>query len=153
MEPNILIYLQIKKGVNGMESKNMELIYPKIANLLLNMIPEEWDKVLVYSEVREGYERMYFYYYPKNGLNPIYSLDIVDNFDVDEEVLENKEMGLYECFRELWNEFKNQRQKQWTYLTFILYSTGKMNIEYNYSNVSEISPVDKQNDWMKKYIS
>lgn len=136
-----------------MESKNMELIYPKIANVLLNMIPEEWDKVLVYSEIREGYERMYFYYYPKNKLNPIYSLDIVDNFDIDEEVLENKEMKLYECFRELWYEFKNQGQEQWTYLTFVLYSTGKMNIEYNYSNVSEISPVDKQNDWMKKYLS
>ena len=136
-----------------MESKNMERIYPKIANILLNMIPEEWDKVLVYSEVREGYERMYFYYYPKNELNPIYSLDIVDNFDVDEDVLENKEMQLYECFRVLWYEFKNQGQEQWTYLTFILYSTGKMNIEYNYSNVSEISLVDKQNNWMKKYLS
>ena len=46
-----------------METKKMELIYPKIANALLNIIPEEWDKVLVYSEVREGYERMYFYQY------------------------------------------------------------------------------------------
>lgn len=136
-----------------MESKNMELIYPKIANILLNMIPEEWDKVLIYSEVREGYERMYFYYYPKNKVEPIYSLDIIDNFDIDEDILEDKEMKLYECFRELWYEFKKQGQEQWTYLTFILDATGKMNIEYNYSNVSEISPVDKQNAWMKRYLN
>ena len=43
----------------------------KIADTLLNIIPEEWDKVLVYSEVREEYERMYFYYYPKDELKPI----------------------------------------------------------------------------------
>ena len=125
----------------------------KIADTLLNIIPEEWDKVLVYSEVREEYERMYFYYYPKDELKPIYSLDIVDYFNVNEELLEEKEMKLYKYFRELWNEFKNQEQEQWTYLTFILNSKGKMNIDYNYDNVSEISPVDKQNKWMKKYLS
>lgn len=36
---------------------------------------------------------------------------------------------------------------------FILNSKGKMNMDYNYDNVSEISPVDKQNEWMKKYLS
>lgn len=136
-----------------METKRMESIYLEIADALLNIIPEEWDKVLVYSEVREGYERMYFYYYPKDELKPIYSLDIIDNFNVDEELLEEKEMKLYECFRGLWNEFKNQEQEQWTNLTFILNCKGKMNIDYNYDNVSEISPVDKQNEWMKKYLS
>ena len=62
-------------------------------------------------------------------------------------------MKLYKYFRELWNEFKNQEQEQWTYLTFILNSKGKMNIDYNYDNVSEISQVDKQNKWMKKNLS
>jgi len=135
-----------------METSKMEVIYPKIANELLNMIPEEWQKVLVYSEVRDGYERMYFYYYPKSEVKPIYSLDIIDIFDIDEDLLEGKEMNLYRYFRELWEEFRNQGQKQWTYLTFILESTGKMNIEYGYENVSEVSPVDKQNEWMKKYL-
>jgi len=135
-----------------METSKMEVIYTKIANELLNMIPEEWQKVLVYSEVRDGYERMYFYYYPKSEVKPIYSLDIIDIFDIDEDLLEGKEMNLYRYFRELWEEFRNQGQKQWTYLTFILESTGKMNIEYGYENVSEVSPVDKQNEWMKKYL-
>ena len=135
-----------------METSKMEVIYPKIANELLNMIPEDWQKVLVYSEVRDGYERMYFYYYPKSEVKPIYSLDIIDIFDIDEDLLEGKEMNLYRYFRELWEEFRNQGQKQWTYLTFILESTGKMNIEYGYENVSEVSPVDKQNEWMKKYL-
>lgn len=135
-----------------METKKMEDIYLKIANTLLNIITEEWDRVLVYSEIRTGYERMYFYYYPKNKLKPIYSLDIVDNFEVDEDLVEENEMKLYDCFRELWNEFENQEQEKWTYLTFILDSEGKMSIDYNYSNVSEISPVDKQDKWMKKYL-
>lgn len=133
-----------------METSKIQNIYPKIANELSNIIPEEWKKILVYSEWREGYERIYFYYYPKNRVDPIYSLDIIDIFDIEEELIEETEMNLQRYFRELWAEYKNQ--EKCTYLTIKLEYTGKMSVEYGYENVSEVSPVDKQNEWIKKYL-
>lgn len=130
----------------------MEQLYQEIANILVNIVPEEWKKILLYAEYREGYKKVYFYYFPETGDKPIYSLDIVDLFTIDEDELEELEDELYKCFSRLWEEFKEQEQEQWTNLTFILENTGKMKINYGYENLSEISPVEKQDKWEAEYL-
>ncbi|WP_084256207.1 immunity protein YezG family protein [Anoxybacteroides amylolyticum] len=42
------------------------------------MIPEKWKKILLYAEFREGYKKIFFYYYPMDREEPVYSLDIPD---------------------------------------------------------------------------
>ncbi|WP_419893141.1 immunity protein YezG family protein [Oceanobacillus kimchii] len=134
-----------------METKNMEEIYQEVADILVNMVPEEWNRILLYAEIREGYRKVFFYYYTNN--NPIYSLDIPDLFQIDEDSFESLEDDLYNCFSALWNEFKSQDvQEPWTSLTFILDNSGKMNIDYGYEDISELSPVEKQDDWEEKYL-
>ncbi|WP_094606262.1 putative antitoxin YezG [Sporomusa silvacetica DSM 10669] len=135
-----------------METKKMEEFYPRIAELLNQMIPEEWSEILLYSEVREGFSQVYFYYYPKADGKPIYSLDIVDIFDIDKRNYKSLKQALYDCFERLWEEFKIQGQEPWTNLTFLLDSEGKMKIDYNYDDISQISPVEKQDKWEAKYL-
>ncbi len=36
-----------------METQLMEQIYQQIANILVNMVPEEWSKIFLYAESRE----------------------------------------------------------------------------------------------------
>ncbi len=138
--------------VEDMENKRMETLYMEIAELLNKMIPEEWSRILLYSEVREGMSQVYFYYYPKLQNKPIYSLDIVDIYDIDKQNYKNIDHKLYDCFERLWEEFKIQGQEPWTHLTFFLDSTGKMKIDYNYDDISQISPVEKQDKWEAKYL-
>lgn len=135
-----------------METKRMEELYQSIANVIIETIPDEWDKIYAYAEVREGYSQVYFYYYSINKSQLIYSLDIVDIFKVDKKMFRNLKYEMYSYFEQLWKEFKNQEQEPWTYLTFILDSNGKMKIDYGYDDVSEISPVKKQENWKKKYF-
>ncbi|AIC93180.1 immunity protein YezG family protein [Shouchella lehensis] len=75
-----------------MDTKAMETIYQKIANTLTTIIPEDWEEVYVYTEMREGYKRVFFYY-PKGRKEPIHSLDIPDWFLLDED-----EYELYKLF-------------------------------------------------------
>lgn len=127
-----------------METNNMEEIYQEVADILVNMVPEEWNRILLYAEIREGYRKVFFYYYTNN--NHVYSLDIPDLFQIDEDSFESLEGDLYNCFSALWNEFKSQDvQEPWTSLTFILDNSGKMNIDYGYEDISfsELSPVEK----------
>ncbi|MDG4850796.1 immunity protein YezG family protein [Peribacillus frigoritolerans] len=49
-------------------------------------------------------------------------------------------------------EFKEQEQELWTNLTFILDNTGKMKINYGYEDISELSPVEKQDKWEAEYL-
>ncbi|MBM7839115.1 uncharacterized protein (TIGR01741 family) [Alkalihalobacillus xiaoxiensis] len=135
-----------------MDTKVMETIYQKIANTLTTIIPEEWERVYVYAEMREGYKRVFFYYFPKGRKEPIYSLDISDRFLLDEDEYESKEYELYKIFFELRKEFQDQGQEPWNALTFILDDTGKMKIDLVYEDVSQTSPVDKRSFWESKYL-
>src|SRR5690625_2437324 len=122
----------------------METIYQKVANILVEMIPEEWEKILLYAEVREGFSQVFFYYYPVKQEQPVYSLDIVDMFNIDKPLHRKLKQELYDCFEELWNEFRVQDQELWTSLTYILDNMGRMKLNYGYDDISEISPDEKQ---------
>ncbi len=130
----------------------MEVTYQKVANILVEMIPEEWEKILLYAEVREGFSQIYFYYYPINQKQPVYSLDIVDVFNIDKTLHRKLKQELYECFEKLWNEFKVQGQEQWTNLTYILDNMGRMKLNYGYEDISEISSEEKQDKWEAEYL-
>ncbi|WP_079710260.1 immunity protein YezG family protein [Paraliobacillus ryukyuensis] len=135
-----------------METKQMEAIYQKVANILVEMIPEEWEKILLYAEVREGFSQVFFYYYPVNQEQPVYSLDIVDMFNIDKPLHRKLKQELYDCFEELWNEFMVQDQELWTSLTYILDNMGRMKLNYGYDDISEISPDEKQDKWEAEYL-
>ncbi|ART75178.1 cytoplasmic protein [Sutcliffiella horikoshii] len=135
-----------------METKNMEIIYQKVANILVEMIPEEWEKVLLYAEVREGFSQVFFYYFPLNQQQPVYSLDIVDSFNVEKTSHKKLKQELYECFENLWNEFKIQDQEQWTNLTYLLDNSGRMKLNHGYDDISELSPDEKQDKWEAEYL-
>ena len=136
-----------------METKKIEAIYQKVANILVEMVPEEWEKILLYAEVREGFSQVYFYYYPVNQEQPVYSLDIIDVFDVDQSLHRKLKRELSVYFKELWYEFKIQDQEQWTSLTYILDKTGRMKLNYGYDDISEISPDEKQDKWEAEYLA
>lgn len=131
----------------------MEAIYQKVANILVEMVPEEWEKILLYAEVREGFSQVYFYYYPVNQEQPVYSLDIIDVFDVDQSLHRKLKRELSVYFKELWYEFKIQDQEQWTSLTYILDKTGRIKLNYGYDDISEISPDEKQDKWEAEYLA
>ncbi|MDQ0221349.1 DUF600 family protein [Peribacillus cavernae] len=135
-----------------METKDMEQIYQQIADILVNIIPEEWKKVYLYAEIRECYKKVFFYYYPDSREESVYSLDITDEFIVDENKFDELENKLYRCFSDLLEEFNTQEQKLWTNLTFILDNTGKMKINYGYEDISQLSPVEKQERWEAEYL-
>nr|WP_255711598.1 immunity protein YezG family protein [Pelosinus baikalensis] len=131
----------------------MEQLFEKIAKALINIIPEDWEKIYLYAEIRDGYEKVFFYYYPKGSNSAIYSLDITDKYNIDKKQFDERENHLYDCFGELYKEFKTQGQEPWTNLTFILDSTGKMKLEYGYDDISQKSSVEKQDEWEAKYIA
>ena len=131
----------------------MRNIYQNIADVLVEMIPEEWEKILLYAEIREGFSQVYFYYYPVKQEKPVYSLDIVDIFNLDKNLYKTFKQELNDCFEELWTEFIVQNQEQWTSLTYILDNKGRMKISYGYDDISEFSPDEKQDKWEAKYLS
>lgn len=125
----------------------MEQLYQKIGQQLNLIIPEAWNKVLLYSEVTEWSNRTYFYYYPYEQERPVYSLDIEDMENVNEDEINSALHRLYKLLRELWDEFKKQKQDQWTNLTFELMASGRFNIDYSYREIENEDSYEQQVIW------
>ncbi|SEJ53513.1 conserved hypothetical protein [Bhargavaea ginsengi] len=130
-----------------MDTKEKENRYTAIANTVLEMIPEKWDWVKLYAEYWDGYYKCYFYYTPAGSDEYIYNLDIPDEYEVSQETFDRLDEQLYDHIKVLRNEFKNQEEKPWTNLTFSLQSDGKMKIDYDYSALSDLNPLEKRKRW------
>ncbi|WP_179234707.1 immunity protein YezG family protein [Heyndrickxia coagulans] len=135
-----------------METQKMDRIYEEIANKLVTIIPEEWKKIYLYVEIGHGYKIMFFYYYPLADKEPVYSLDIPDKFVMDEEKFNDLENDLLNLFSALQSGFVAQHQEKWTNLTYMLDNTGAMNVRLGYQDLSQIDPVEKQEQWEATYL-
>jgi uncharacterized protein (TIGR01741 family) len=138
--------------MNKMETQKMDRIYEEIANKLVTIIPEEWKKIYLYVEIGHGYKIMFFYYYPLADKEPVYSLDIPDKFVMDEEKFNDLENDLLNLFSALQSGFVAQHQEKWTNLTYMLDNTGAMNVRLGYQDLSQIDPVEKQEQWEATYL-
>ncbi|ACK92486.1 immunity protein YezG family protein [Bacillus cereus] len=135
-----------------METNEMEKLYQNIAGILNDMIPVDWLKIYLYAEVSEDSRQVFFYFYSADESAPIYSLDIVEKYNVEGHYCEELEDELYECFTELWHEFERQKQEKWTNLTFTLNNSGEFNIDYDYSDLSEVDSYEQQIIWEYKHM-
>ncbi len=132
-----------------METKRMNEIYAIIANKVNDMIPEEWENVWLYAEVLEDASEVYFYFEPSGSENIVYSHDIPDIYNVDEDVYDDLLFELIDVIGELYLEFKNNNEIMWSNLTFKLEKSGGFNINFNYEDVlnSEFTSGERQIIW------
>jgi len=135
-----------------MFEEKLNEIYSKIANTLNDVIPEDWDKVLMYGEISEGAEEVFFYYYPAGQDKPVYSHNIPEIFDISEDEYDELLLQLIDNITELQNELKNNGQEPWTNLTFILESNGKFKFEYDYTDLLEVDDIAHHAVWEYKYL-
>ncbi|SIT87183.1 immunity protein YezG family protein [Edaphobacillus lindanitolerans] len=126
-------------------------IYQQIARSLDELIPEEWDKTLMYMEDWDDSSTVYFFYYPTTGASPVLSHDIPERFHIDEDDFEMKEYELIEVGRSLQKVFEEEGQEPWTSFTFILGKDGQFKIDYAYEDLSDVDPGEQREAWKAKY--
>lgn len=132
--------------------EKFDIFINKICNKINDMIPEEWNKVYIYGEVTEGAGVAAFYYYPQDKDRYVFSADIIDLFDIDENEFSNDEYELLKLFEQLQQEFKNSDQEVWTSVTIYLESTGKFKVDYDYTDLSDADDYNRQIIWEYKHL-
>lgn len=127
-------------------------LYNKIAETVIDTIPEEWDKVYLYGEVIEGAQTSYFYYFPKGSEQPIYSEDIIEHYTVSEEEYFQKWHRLLNYIRELREVFIDEEQEPWTNFTMIFDNSGKFKIDFNYDDLTNVNSHERETIWNYKHL-
>lgn len=120
-----------------MQKTETERLYQQIADTIVEMIPEEWSRVLLYAQVDEESAIVYFYYFPKGKDTPEYSLDITGKWDVPPAEYNAVEKKLYDLFIGHWRETRAQGRQAWTNLTLKLDRRGRIEIDYDDSDKEE----------------
>jgi uncharacterized protein (TIGR01741 family) len=140
----------MRQEESEMDEAKLASIYTKIAQTVVETIPEEWDKVYLYGEIAEGVQKSYFYYYPKDVDKPVYSHNIPQLFNMDEEDYDKLWYQLLDYLQELWNEFKHN--EKWTNLTFVFDSNGNFKVDYDYEDLSNADDYERRLIWKYKYL-
>ncbi len=134
-----------------MIEENLGVLYEKIAQTIVDTIPEEWLKVYLYGELTDDVRKSFFFYCPTEG-SPVYSHDIPEVFNIERAEYKRLWRQLLNDLQELWHEFKNNGHEPWTSLTLIFDHSGDFKIEYNYEDLSEANDNERQIIWEHKYL-
>lgn len=136
-----------------MDTEKLNQIYQEIATTVIEIIPEEWEKIYIYSEIQEDVSKVTFYYYSKEKDIPIHVIKIPEIFDIDEDVIDQQRYKLYDYFEELWNEFIKTGQDPWTSLTMYLDNSGEFKIDFEYDDYSHLDDYEKSIIWKYRYLT
>ncbi|MEH7690831.1 antitoxin YezG family protein [Bacillus velezensis] len=137
-----------------METEKMGELYQQIAEGINEIIPSEWEKVILYAEILDDSSEVFFYFNPPQSEDYIYSHNIPEHFQVSEDLYDNLLIKLQEAFEELRKEYKENNLHIWTNLTLKLDRTGQFSIDYNYEDVigSELNGAQRKVVWVYKNL-
>lgn len=122
----------------------METIYSKVGLTLFNVLPNGWEKAILYAQITENSYEL-FYYAKVNG-------EYINNFDLEKEGLGVDRQEVRKHFREIYEILlPNYRENQWYAMTFILSKTGEFTVDYEYTDYSENS-FEYKKLWKEKYL-
>ncbi len=127
--------------------KNFEMIAKKLQSIL----PQNWEKVCLYSEIEENSYETVFYCFIKGNAQPIQCYNLVDEYEIEEDDIDDVFYEINKILKSEWIKLKEKGKDVWTNYTFILESNGKFFEEYDYSDLSE-GAYDYKKTWKEKYL-
>ncbi len=135
-----------------MQSKQRKL-YKEIYDLLVNLIPEKWNKICLYASIMDNLKgEMYFYYFPKKLIKskPINCYEIASRFGMDENSYNEELSKLYIKIKKL----KQVVNSPWTNITIII-EKNLFTTEFHYENLRHSKYSDEQRHiiWCYKYLN
>lgn len=97
----------------------IEEIYSEIGNSIVDSISDEWSKAWIEAEMEDDNGELTCRYLNKSEKE--------DQFTINSKT--------YDLFSELRNHFENTKGGKWDKAIFTLESTGKFDIEFEYTEV------------------
>ena len=130
-----------------MEDKKLSKYYGEIAEKLDEMIPVEWDNIILYAEETGDVSSASFYYNEKNSKEYCYNSSIPRRYNVSQQIYKQLWRELISINKKLQLEFKDNEQNKWYSFTFCLDSNWKFKIKYEYKRNSQIGQLERRIRW------
>lgn len=140
--------------VKRLETKKIQDLYQLISQKLNDIIPCEWTKIYLYTEVLDDSTMVLFHFRTPENNQIIYSQDIPSHYNVSKDIFKTLLRELRELFEELKTEHRNNNDDVWTNLTLTLDRSGELQLDYNYDDIlaSELDGYERIAIWEYKNL-
>ena len=120
-------------------------IFQKVFDLLQPMLPDNWEKMILYVGYSTGSYSMKFYTCDTSGI-------YTDCFSYG-EVSKSKLIQLFMSIDKLLASERGilDEKNKWSVMTMIVNSDGKMKTEFDYADFSE-NTIAYEQSWKEKYL-
>lgn len=136
-----------------MQHAKIDPIYHEFANKFVEMIPVEWDRILFYSEAREGANSIHYVFYESSTGLLKDSDSLTNDYGMDRKSRKMHSVGLSRLVTKLRNAFEEEGLEKWNFVTFILESTGKFKFDYEYLDLEASDVVERRKEWEAKHLN
>ncbi len=135
-----------------MSHTKFDLIYQEIANKFVDIIPAEWNKVLLFSEVEDDAISIHYVFYESDQNTLKTSDSLTDEFGISRKERIMYSVELSRLIEKLNKAFAEEGLEKWNIITFILENTGKFKVDFEYLNLEESDVITRREAWEKKYL-
>nr|2IA1_A Chain A, BH3703 protein [Halalkalibacterium halodurans]2IA1_B Chain B, BH3703 protein [Halalkalibacterium halodurans] len=113
--------------------KQIESYYQEIAQLIIDMIPEEWAEVRFYAqEDHDGWKIFFFHYLSASSDEWTKDIDIRDVIKVPQDEFMEKYNELSFCISDFRKDYAEAFGEPWMSFQMTFYASGKFNIDFYY---------------------
>ena len=135
-----------EKREKMIQENNLVKYYSELAGKLDEIIPCEWERIVLYAEETGDVSAASFYFFTSDS-QYYYSENIWEEFDVDEDDFDELKNQLMDITRKLWWEFKNAGEEAWSSFTFNLDKDFKFKMNYCYEKNDNLARMEKVLRW------
>lgn len=125
-------------------------LYQEIADVLVEIVPERWSKILVNARVEQMDSKVFLYYYPTKKDEAICGDEIPVKFKAYKSLYPQLLEELEVTFSQLWYAVKEQENETFTNVTYIIKGDGEIDVKYSEQDDVEDDVFISQ--WKEKFL-
>ncbi len=130
-----------------------EEYYKKIAQELVNIVPENWDKICLRAEVGDESVGMYFYYRLSGNVEYEQGALIRKKYNLERSIYKQFVSDMCDIIRKLNKDYVDNGQEKWTAMTFCIDNNFKFKVDYEYIDLGASLEMERREEWEAKYLN
>ena len=129
-----------------------EEYYKRIAEELVNVVPEKWERIYFRAEVGDESVSMYFYYRLIGSSEYEQGANLKRKYNLDRDVYSKFVSDICSIVQELNDDYVKNKQEKWTAMTYFINSNFNFTVDYEYFDLGSSLKMERREIWKEKYL-
>lgn len=135
-----------------MDENIVKEMYEELAEKFKNIIPVEWDKIILMSEVEREVNSVYYCFYESETGELKEYTSLTKEYGVDRKRRMFYTGELSRVIKMLYDYSTKNEERKWTSITFIMEKDGAIKVDYGYEDLDETDEATRKALWKERYL-